>query len=257
MVGCCCFGLCFVEASLPKLRSAIFRVVWFGRQPPACIGAVLSLLGGPQGCDPAFCVVWFRFLMIRKYLACHLEEVGGIYRMLPLRGALVWPVHHLIKSATELGFRWDSCVLGWMRPGLPWLGLFSIFGLRCTMPGEVTSLPISAPAGGFRGGPLLDVHGALQLLDSGHVRERQRRCSEVCWWVVSGVASSLGRFGASMSLVVFVEVLMEMAIFFGTALVFPSLSNKKILSFTISWRWISLDGLGVCFGLVGCLFFLG
>ena len=25
----------------------------------------------------------------------------------------------------------------------------------------------------------------------------------------------------------------------------------------ISWRWISLLGLGVCFGMVGCLFFLG
>ena len=48
-------ALCGVEASflasasLPKLRSAIFQVVWSRRQPPACIGAVLSLLDGPQG----------------------------------------------------------------------------------------------------------------------------------------------------------------------------------------------------------------
>ena len=27
---------------------------------------------------------------------------------------------------------------------------------------------------GFRGGPLLDVHGSLQLLNSSHVRERER-----------------------------------------------------------------------------------
>ena len=27
---------------------------------------------------------------------------------------------------------------------------------------------------GFRGGPLLDVHGSLQLLDSSHVRERDK-----------------------------------------------------------------------------------
>ena len=31
----------------------------------------------------------------------------------------------------------------------------------------------------------------------------------------------------------------------------------KILSFMISWSWISRLGLGVCFGMVGCLFFLG
>ena len=27
---------------------------------------------------------------------------------------------------------------------------------------------------GFRGGPLLDIHGSLQLLDSSHVRERDK-----------------------------------------------------------------------------------
>ena len=56
-----------IEASLlasdclRKLRSAIRRVVWSRRQPFANVGAVLSLLDGPTGCDPAFCVVWFRF----------------------------------------------------------------------------------------------------------------------------------------------------------------------------------------------------
>ena len=47
--------------SLRKLRSAICRVVWSHRQPLANVGAVLSFLDGPTGCDPAFCVVWFRF----------------------------------------------------------------------------------------------------------------------------------------------------------------------------------------------------
>ena len=40
--------------SLRKLRSAIRRVVWARRQPLACVGAILSLLDGPTGCDPAF-----------------------------------------------------------------------------------------------------------------------------------------------------------------------------------------------------------
>ena len=46
--------------SLRKLRSSIHRVVWSRRQPLASVGAVLSLLDGPTGCDPAFCVVWFQ-----------------------------------------------------------------------------------------------------------------------------------------------------------------------------------------------------
>ena len=55
--------------SLRKLRSAVRRVLWSRRQPFASVGAVLSLLDGPTGCDPAFCVVWFRFRLLRRYLA--------------------------------------------------------------------------------------------------------------------------------------------------------------------------------------------
>ena len=55
--------------SLRKLRSAIRRVVWSRRQPLASVGAVLGLLDGPTGCDPLFGVVWFRFRLLRRYLA--------------------------------------------------------------------------------------------------------------------------------------------------------------------------------------------
>ena len=49
--------------SLRKLRSAVRRVVWTRRQLLACVGAVLSLLDGPTGCDPAFlrCLVSVSF----------------------------------------------------------------------------------------------------------------------------------------------------------------------------------------------------
>ena len=40
--------------SLRKLRSSIYRVVLSRRQPLASVGAVLSLLDGPSGCDPVF-----------------------------------------------------------------------------------------------------------------------------------------------------------------------------------------------------------
>ena len=45
------------ESRVRKLRTAFCKVSWSGRQPLAHGGAVLSLLDGPVGCDPAFCVV--------------------------------------------------------------------------------------------------------------------------------------------------------------------------------------------------------
>ena len=105
--------------SLRRLRSAFRRVVWSRRQPLASIGAVLSLLDRPTGCDPAFCVVWFMFRLLRRYL-----EVGRVYRLLdmvhegcPGHG----PVHLLSASAAEIGFEWDPHALAWIRPGLPLL----------------------------------------------------------------------------------------------------------------------------------------
>ena len=72
--------------SLRKLRSAVRRVVWSRRQPLASVGAVLSLLDGPTGCDPAFCVVWSRFRLLRRYLALWPAEVGRVYRLLEMVG---------------------------------------------------------------------------------------------------------------------------------------------------------------------------
>ena len=42
--------------SLRKLRFSICSVFWSRRQPMASVGAVLSLMDGPTGCDPAFFV---------------------------------------------------------------------------------------------------------------------------------------------------------------------------------------------------------
>ena len=67
--------------SLRMLRSSIRRVVWSRRQPVANVGAVHSLLDGPTGCDPAFCVVWLRFRLFRRYLALW-PQASGIYRLL-------------------------------------------------------------------------------------------------------------------------------------------------------------------------------
>ena len=117
--------------SLRKLRSSIHRVVWSRRQPLASVGAVLGLLDGPTGCDPAFCVVWFLFRLLRRYLALWPTEVGRVHRVLeivsegsPGHG----PIHLLSASAAEIGFRSDPLALAWSRPGLP---LLCNFGWPC------------------------------------------------------------------------------------------------------------------------------
>ena len=168
-------------ASLRKLRTAFLRVAWSRRQSFASVGAVLCLLDGPSGCDPAFCVVWLRFRMLRRYLAYHPGELFRVYRLLersaggcPGHG----PVHLLLQSASAIGFHWDSLELAWSRAGLPLLsnlsGPFQHF--RAAILGawrDAVSAELCARKG-FRGGPLLDIDGTLQLLNSDHVRERDK-----------------------------------------------------------------------------------
>ena len=161
--------------SLRKLRSAVRGVVWSRRQPLSSVRAVLGFLDGPTGCDPAFCVVWFRFRLFRRYLALWSAEVGRVYRLLamvhegcPGHG----PVHLLSTSAA------DPHAVAWIRPGLPLLS--NLAGPIQHFQAAVLDAWRNKVAAdlccrqGFRGGPLLDVHGSLQLLNSSHVRERDK-----------------------------------------------------------------------------------
>ena len=160
--------------SLRKLRSAIHKVVWSRRQPLASVGAVLSLLDGPTGCDPAFCLVWYRFRLLRRYLALWPAEVGRVYRLLEMVGDGCpghGPIHLLSSGTAEIGFRWSPDALAWVRPGLPMLSVFRsaiIDAWRNKVAADLCGRK------GFRGGPLLDIHGSLQLLNSSHVRERDK-----------------------------------------------------------------------------------
>ena len=83
--------------------------------------SLLPILVGPTGCDPAFCVVWFRFRMLRRYLAYRPGEVSRFYRLLehaadgcPGHG----PAHLLVESAAEIGFVWSPEMGGWAREGV-------------------------------------------------------------------------------------------------------------------------------------------
>ena len=167
------------DTSLRKLRTAVSKVVWSDRQPLANTGAVLSVLDGPFGCDLAFCVVWFWFRMIRRYLAYRPSDVPRMYRLLdsvvegcPGHGL----AHSLVESAAEIRFQWGSRQLE--RLVLPVLsnlaGPIQHFELRYLRPGGVRFWLIYVLGRASEEGPWLDFDGTLQLLSSDHVRERDK-----------------------------------------------------------------------------------
>ena len=113
---------------LQRLRSAFVSAAWSKKMPLAHVGAVLSLLDGPPGCDPGFFVLWFRFRLLRRYLAFRPLEVPRIYSLLglvadgcPGHG----PLHLVVESAGIVGFAWDPFNTVWRRPGLPGLSLMA------------------------------------------------------------------------------------------------------------------------------------
>ena len=79
-------------------------------------------------------------------------------------------------SAAEIGFMWNPVALAWVRPGLPMLS--NLAGPLQHFRSAILDAWRNKVAGdlcgrkGFGGGPLLDIHGSLQLLNSSHVRER-------------------------------------------------------------------------------------
>ena len=157
--------------------------------------AVLNLLDGPVGVDPAFHIVWSRFRMMRRYLAYCPEEKPWIFRMLDLisRGAQGHgPVHLLLISAAELGLAWDGAETGWVRVSLPPLRM---------MTGPVQHFYSSildawrfhvfaklSERKGFLGGEFSDYQGSLQQLTSSHLRDRDKMLLRaiLCWGVWNG-----------------------------------------------------------------------
>ena len=107
-----CEGAAFSVSALGSLRSAVARAVWSKKLPMTNTPALLSLLDGPRGSDPAFFIIWSRFRQGgRRYLSYRLGEETRIFRLLdyastgsPGHG----PIHLLLQSAEEIGFFWDS-----------------------------------------------------------------------------------------------------------------------------------------------------
>ena len=138
------------------------------------------MLDGPSGCDPAFCVVWFRFRMLRRYLAYRPGRfLGFIVYWAVLLGAVLVTVLLVCLFRVRLRSVFvDPEELVWDRPSLPLLSNLSgpIQHFRTAILGAWRDKVSADLCGrkGFRGGPLLDIHGSLQLFNSSHVRERDK-----------------------------------------------------------------------------------
>ena len=145
----------------------------------------------------------------------------------------------LALLTAEIGFQWDPDALAWIRarsaPCLViWLALFRIswFALLDAWRNKVTTDLCGRK--GFRGGPLLDIHGSLQLLNSSHVRERDKALLRTI--VVGGVWNGflLSHVRGQAVPCRFCGLLTMMVIFSGIVLFHLSLRFVKILSFMIS-----------------------
>ena len=127
------------------------------------------------------CVVWFRFRLLRGFLALWPAEVGRVYRILEMVGKGCpghGPIHLLSASAAVIDFRWDPLALAWSRPGLPLLSNLAgpLQHFKAAIIDAWRNKVAADLCGreGFRCGPLLDIHGSLQLLTSSHVRESDK-----------------------------------------------------------------------------------
>ena len=119
--------------------------------------------------------------MMRRYLAGCPEEEPRVFRMLDLisRGAQGHdPVHLLLISAAEIGFAWDGNEKGWVRVSLPPLRLMAgpIQHFRAAIP-EAWHFHVFSKLSerkGFGGAEFADLKGSLQLLNSTHLRDRDK-----------------------------------------------------------------------------------
>ena len=144
--------------------------------PLARTPAILNLLDGPVGIDPAFHIIWARFRVVRRYLASGPEKEPRIFGMLDLisRGAQGHgPVHPMLTPAAEAGFAWDGEDKGWVPPLRMMSGPIQHFYASILDAWrESFFLPNYTRGRFFFGAEFVDFKGSLQLLDSSHLRER-------------------------------------------------------------------------------------
>ena len=163
-----------------RLRSAFFSAVWSKKMPLAHFGAVFTLLDAPPGCDPVF-VVWCRFMLLRRCLAqfpLEVPKLNGFLNLVDAGGPGHGPMHLLVESAGVIGFSWAPLHSAWTWPGLLLLhhlaGPYQHFKAAIWDTWRAKVSFDLCRRQGFRGGPMLDIAGSLQLQHVPHVRERYK-----------------------------------------------------------------------------------
>ena len=150
--------------------------------PLANAPAVLNLLDGPVDVDPAFYVVWSRFRMMRGYLAYCPEEEPRIFRMLDLISrvlrVMVLSIFclSLLLSWVSLGMEMRKVVSGF--PSLPLRMMTGPIQHFRTAILEAWHFHVfsklSERKGFFWEVEFADLKGSLQLLNSTHLRDRDK-----------------------------------------------------------------------------------
>ena len=169
------------DTGLRRLRTAIFRAVWSGRHPLAHTGAVVSLLAGPSGCNPVFCVVWFWFRVLRWYhLAYRPGEIHGVHRLIdsaadgcPGHG----PAHFLERVLLRLCFSGIPVSLGGSCLVCMFLaGPIQHFRAAVLEDWRNKVSAVLCAREGFRGGLFFWITMAhcSSIINSGHVWERDK-----------------------------------------------------------------------------------
>ena len=74
-----CEGAAMSVSALGSFRSAVARAVGSKKLPMTDTPALLSLLDGPWGYDPAFFIIWSRFRQLRRYLSYRPDEENRIF----------------------------------------------------------------------------------------------------------------------------------------------------------------------------------
>ena len=152
------------------------------------------------------------------------------------------PAYLLVESAAEIGFQWDSRLLGWERLGLPVLS--NLAGPVQHFRAAILEAWRYVSGRDFVEGPWLDIDGGE--------RDKALLKGCPCWWGLEWLSVWEGP-GSACAMLVLPVVLMVMVIFSGIVLFLPWLRSVNILKFMVLWRWISLFGLGAFFGMDGCL----
>ena len=260
-------GLHAVEASyvssssISAFRAAIVRAVWSTKMPLANAPAILNLLDGPVGVDLAYYVVWARFRMMRRYLAYCPDEEPRIFRMFDLisRGAPGHgPIHLLLISAAEIGFAWDGDEKGWVRVSLPPLrmmaGPIQHFRTAILDAWRFHVFSKLSERKGFGSVEFADFTGSLQLLNSTHLRDRDKNVVKShSLWGEYGNGFLLGKARKEDVPCRFCGKKDGDGHWFWECSCPPSSTFVSCLSLLSSCHWIVVSGLGVYFGMVGYL----